>query len=141
MAAAGFVFDLLHRTGEVEIDDIVLPLVEDRSCAGHGVGLGADDLAGDWMILIVDVDGLAQALAATEHDGVEQGFGDGIGTTAPAGDNPHGAVGIAGEACLAEGLGKGDRSDRRHGGIIALSVQLSAVRQRPRGFIWLEGES
>jgi len=47
-----------------------------------------DNLAGDGMVFIIDVDGAAQSLAAVDEDGVEQGFGDGVRATAAAGDQP-----------------------------------------------------
>ena len=62
----------------------------------------ADDLPGDGMIFIVDVDAFAQPFAAVEENGVEQGFGDGVAAAATASDEPHGAIAVTGEAGLAE---------------------------------------
>ena len=54
--ASGFVFDLLHGAGKVEVDDVITCLLKQAGRFRHGVRLGADDLTGGGMIFVVDVD-------------------------------------------------------------------------------------
>ena len=111
MPAAGFVFDLLHRTGEVEVDDVVTRLRKQARRFRHRVGLGADDLPGDGMVFVVDVDRLAQPMPAVDQDRVEQRLGDGVGTCPPPRDDAHGAVAVPRQTGLAERRRKLDRTD------------------------------
>ena len=65
--------------------------------------LASHYLHGNRMIFVIDVDRIAQALAALQKDRIEQRFTDRIGAAAPSGDKAHGAVAVAGQARLAEG--------------------------------------
>ena len=102
MAAARLVLDLLHRAGKVEIDHIVTGIMNDPGGFRHRLRLAPHDLPGEGMILIIQIDGATQPLAAVEHDDVEQRFGDGITATAPARHQPHCAVTVTSQASLAE---------------------------------------
>src|SRR5207249_4106445 len=111
---------LLHGAGEVQVDDVVSCLLKQAGRSRHRLRLGTHDLSRDRMIFIVDVDRAPQAFAAVDHDGVEEGFGDGVGTAAAAGDNAHGAVAVPGKAGLAEWNGKLDGADAGHDPIIVV---------------------
>jgi hypothetical protein len=69
--AAGLVLDLLHRAGVVQVDHVVPGPVHDAGRPGHRVGVGPDDLPGHRVVLVADVDALAEPLAAVAQDHVQ----------------------------------------------------------------------
>ncbi len=111
IAAAAAAHDFADGAGEIQVDDVEAVLDEQHGGAGEFVGVGAHELAGDRVVLVAEDGPFFQAAAAAEEDLVEQGFGDGIGAAAAAGDGAHGHVGIAGEAGLHGGQGEGEGAD------------------------------
>jgi hypothetical protein len=111
VAAAAAAHDFFDGAGEVEIDDIKAGFDEEFGGGGEFVGFGAHELAGDGVVFLAENGSFFAAASAAEEDLVEEGFGDGVGAAAAAGDDAHGHVGVAGEAGLHGGDGEGEGAD------------------------------